>query len=78
MKTNTIDPDISALNDCVHALDRSSSRRMLEANLRFLWDRYLGHPSEQLPGHLKPDTAEKKRDAKEEKIRGITTYPWLA
>ena len=45
-------PDIAALKVCVRALNESTSRRMLEANLRFLWDRYLTHPSPELPEHL--------------------------
>lgn len=49
------DPDISALKACVLGLNKSTSRRMLEANLRFLWDRYITHPSPELPEHLRPN-----------------------
>ncbi len=55
-----IDSDISALEACCHALDRSSSRQMLAANLRFLWDRYLTNPSPELPEHLKSKYEQKE------------------
>ncbi len=48
------DPDIAALKGCVRWLDRSSSRTMLAANLAFINDRYLWHPSRELPEHLRP------------------------
>jgi hypothetical protein len=35
------DKDIAALKACCKALDRSTSPRMLKANLEFLVDRYL-------------------------------------
>lgn len=38
------DQDMLALKQCVKALDRSSSKRMLRANLEFLWDRYISNP----------------------------------
>ena len=49
------DPDISALKACVKALNRSTSPRMLKANLDFLVDRFLLHPSSALPDHLRPN-----------------------
>lgn len=39
-----IDPDISILKACVKALNRSTSPRMLKANLAFLMDRYITNP----------------------------------
>jgi len=42
-----------AIKGCIRALDKSSSRKMLEANLRFIWDRYMAHPSPELPEHLR-------------------------
>lgn len=54
MSTNKYwrDPDIAALETCIRGLDMSSNRKMLEANLRFLWDRYIAYPSKNLPKHL--------------------------
>lgn len=49
----TRDKDILALRGSVRALNKSSSRRMLRANLEFLIDRYLVHLSSDLPRHLK-------------------------
>lgn len=49
-----IHPDISALKNSAHYLKKSTSRRTLKANLDFLWDYFLGHPSKELPRHLKP------------------------
>jgi len=48
------DPDILALKQSIKALNKSTSRQLLEANLRFLWDRYIAHPAKCLPEHLKP------------------------
>lgn len=39
------DKDALALKGAIRALDKSTSRRMLRANLEFLWDRYIAHPS---------------------------------
>ena len=39
------DPDVLALKRCCRALEASSSSRMLVANLTFLWDRYVTHPT---------------------------------
>ena len=39
-----MDPDIKVLKACVRALDRSSSARMLKANVEYLYDRYVLHP----------------------------------
>jgi hypothetical protein len=50
--------DLVALSEAIHALDKSTSRKMLEANLRFLWSRYLTHPSPELPEHLKLQVVE--------------------
>jgi hypothetical protein len=49
-----IDPDISALKNAARYLKKSTSRRMVKANLEFLWDYFLGHPSKELPKHLRP------------------------
>jgi hypothetical protein len=49
-----IDPDIKAIAACIRALDGSSSRDMLAANMEFLYDRYIRHPSRSLPVHLHP------------------------
>lgn len=46
--------DLKALKDACTALERSSANHyMLEANLKFLIDRYLDHPADDLPSHLK-------------------------
>ena len=50
-----VDGDISTLKACVHALNKSTSPRMLKANLEFLLDRYLWHPAKDLPEHLRPN-----------------------
>lgn len=50
-----VDCDISALKSCIRGLDKSTSPRMLKANLEFLLDRYLWHPSSELPEHLRPN-----------------------
>lgn len=39
-----LDSDIKALRACVRALDRSSSPRMLKANVEYLYDRYVRNP----------------------------------
>lgn len=46
------DVDIRVLRAAVTALKRSTSRRMLKANMEFLVDYFLSHPSSQLPPHL--------------------------
>src|SRR6266705_2372007 len=48
--------DIRALNLCVDALDGCTSIRMVKATLDFMTDRYLTHPSPQLPEHLRRET----------------------
>ncbi len=48
------DKDIAALEKCMKALDTSTSRKMLCANLAFLVDHYAHNPSQHLPEHLKP------------------------
>lgn len=50
-----VDGDSSALKACIRGLNKSTSRRMLKANLEFLLDRYLWHPSAELPEHLRPN-----------------------
>ena len=45
--------DIAALKACIDALDKSTSRRMLNANIHFIVDRYLWHPADDLPEHLR-------------------------
>lgn len=47
------DPDVLALKHAVKALCRSTSPRMLEANLAFLWDYFLSRPSQNVPDHLR-------------------------
>jgi hypothetical protein len=39
------DRDVLALERCCKALDRSTSPKMLKANLDFLVDRYITHPN---------------------------------
>ncbi len=48
-----IDPDILVLKRCCRALNKSTSRKMLRASLEFLNDKYLFHPSDKLPQHLR-------------------------
>lgn len=37
--------DIQVIKACCKALDRSTSKHMLIANLNFILDRYVNHPS---------------------------------
>ncbi len=55
--TKKLDSDIRCLREATRALDRSSSRRMLRANIEFLYDRFIRHPSPDLPKHLKREEA---------------------
>lgn len=48
-----LDPDIKALRGAIRALNQSSNKRMLKANLDFLYDRYITNPTKELPEHLK-------------------------
>ena len=50
--TKKTDPDIKALRGAVRALMGSSSRRMLKANMNYLQDLFVDHPSPSLPPHL--------------------------
>ena len=43
-KSRRIDPDILVLRQCVRSLSKSTSPRMLRANLEFLMDRFIIHP----------------------------------
>jgi hypothetical protein len=47
------DPDIKALRAAIRALSKSSSKRMLHANMRYLWDLFVVHPPKDLPDNLK-------------------------
>lgn len=48
-KTKHQDQDIRILSQCCKALDRSTSPRMLKANVEFLVDRYVRHPNRTPP-----------------------------
>lgn len=48
-----LDPDVRALRGAVRALNQSSNRKMLKANLNFLYDRYVTNPTKEMPEHLK-------------------------
>jgi len=52
-----IDGDLSALKGARKALLKSSSRRMLRANLEFLLDYFWYHPSNEIPECLRSNTA---------------------
>lgn len=54
--TKKIDQDIKALKAARNALAKSSSKRMLRANLAFLMDYFLERPSKDLPDHLKKES----------------------
>jgi len=45
--TPKVDPDISAVKACVKALKRTTSPRITEATLRYLWDRFITNPPKQ-------------------------------
>lgn len=48
------DQDVLALKRCVRALNKSTSRRVLSATIRYLLDRYVERPSDKnMPEHLK-------------------------
>jgi hypothetical protein len=51
--TKKLDPDVLALKRAVRALNGCTSRRMLKATLDYLTDRYVAHPTDSLPKHLK-------------------------
>jgi hypothetical protein len=42
-----LDPDLKALRACVKALQGSSCPRMLRANMDYLWDRFVAHPTKE-------------------------------
>ena len=42
-----MDQDVKALKMACRALEQSTSTRMIVANLRFLWDRYVTHPPDR-------------------------------
>lgn len=48
-KSRRVDPDISALKACAKALRKSSSTRMLKANLEFLWWHFVDNPNYKHP-----------------------------
>lgn len=47
--TKKLDKDVKVLRACVRALEQSSSERMLRANLDYLYDRYVLHPTKRAP-----------------------------
>lgn len=55
--SKSIDRDLFALKSARKALLKSSSRKMLKANLEFLNDYFLWHPSESVPECLRSNTA---------------------
>ena len=42
--TKKLDPDIKVLRACVRAIEKSSSNKMKEANVGYLYDRYVRNP----------------------------------
>lgn len=50
--TKKLDPDVLALKGAIKALNGSTSRKMLRANLAYLIDLYITHPGAGLPEHL--------------------------
>lgn len=50
--TKPIDPDLKALHGAVRALEGSSSMRMLQVNMDYLWDRFVEHPPKHLVAAL--------------------------
>ena len=57
------DKDILALIGAVRALDKSTSPKMLRANLDFLWDRYIAHPNKSLARPITARLNRKPRNA---------------
>lgn len=48
------DQDVEVLRVCTEALEKSTTRQMLHANIRYLVDRYVNNSNdERLPEHLK-------------------------
>ncbi len=45
--------DIKVIKEAARALAKSSSKRMLFANLLYLWDFFIAHPPKDLPDNLK-------------------------
>lgn len=52
-KAQALDTDIAVLKACCEALNRSTTRKMLRANLNFLLDRFLVNPGQHLPKRLR-------------------------
>jgi hypothetical protein len=44
--------DIKAIDLAIKALNMSTDRKSLQANINFITDYYIGHPSGSLPKHL--------------------------
>jgi hypothetical protein len=58
-----IDRDVAVLRDAVKALERSRSKRVLRANIEFIVDYFLAHPSRSLPARLTRDDASRRANA---------------
>ena len=58
-----VDGDIEALRKANDALMGSSSRRMLEANLRFLYDRLIWHPAPEVIAKFYPERLPQKAES---------------
>lgn len=56
MGSKKLDPDIKALRAAIRAISKSSSKRMLHANMNYLWDLFVAHPPKELPDNLKKET----------------------
>lgn len=56
--TKPLDPDIKALKGAVRALQHSSSRRMLKANMDYLWHRFINNAEQ---GDLLIEREEERR-----------------
>src|SRR5690242_2472785 len=70
-----VDGDLSALKACIRGLNKSTSRRMLTANLEFLLDRYLWHPSSELPEHLRPNAGTQRPGSPDGSLATETRKP---
>jgi len=51
--TKKQDQDLLALKEARKALLRSTSKNMLRANLEFLVDYFIHHPSKEIPENLR-------------------------
>ena len=68
--TKKIDPDVKSIRGAFKALMGSSNKRMLRANMIYLWDFFIDHPPKDMPPHLLEDRVDEKDDLQGLRIKG--------